>query len=279
MNFMAVISVVIPALNDSEMLTTCLQALQAQTRLPDEIIVVDNGSTDETAAVARAAGARVVSEPKRGVPAATSAGFDASRGTILGRLDADSLPDSGWVAEIEKRFHGDPDLAAITGPATFYGANRVVRRLGEALYLGGMHWSMDWLLGHPMIFGSNFAIRATAWARIRTTTHRDLPRVHDDLDLSLQIRPGMKVEYDPDLRVSISARPFDSLAGLSRRVYWVYTTLSANSKEKSLLARRAEFKDWSRSHLATDPTFVGEEFGTSTEFGDTEFGGAELGTD
>jgi len=278
MSFMAVISVVIPALNDSEMLATCLAALRAQTRPADEIIVVDNGSTDDTADVARAGGARVVTEPKRGVPAATSTGFDAARGTVIGRLDADSLPDPDWLARIEYRFDTEPDLAAITGPARFYGAGRVKKRLGEALYLGGMHWAMDWLLGHPMIFGSNFAISAKAWNRIRTTSHRDVPNVHDDLDLSLQMRPGMRVEYDRELRVSISARPFDSFTGLVRRVWWVWTTLSANSRERPLLERRAEFKDWQRGHLAGGPTFVGEDLGTA-DLGDPEFGSAGVGTD
>ncbi|MEQ1737533.1 MAG: glycosyltransferase, partial [Rhodoglobus sp.] len=47
---MSRVSVVIPALNDSVMLASCLRALAKQTRLPDEIIVVDNGSTDDTAA-------------------------------------------------------------------------------------------------------------------------------------------------------------------------------------------------------------------------------------
>ncbi|HMH57548.1 MAG TPA: glycosyltransferase family A protein [Galbitalea sp.] len=268
---MAVISVVIPALNDSAMLATCLDALAAQTRPADEIIVVDNGSTDDTADVARRAGARVVIEPRRGIPAATAAGFDAALGSLIGRLDADSVPASNWIEEFEHRFEVDEQVSAVTGPGDFYGANRLVRRAGEVLYIGGYYWSMGWLLGHPPLFGSNFAIRATTWRSIRESAHRDVRELHDDLDLSFQFTVGMRVEYDKNLRVGVSSRPFGTLRGLGRRVYWAYTTIATNAREQSLLERRAKHRAWEREHQGA--IFVGEEFGPE------DFGAAELGTD
>lgn len=81
------ISLIIPALNEAD----CLPALLAEAprALLHEIIVVDNGSTDETAAVARLAGARVVSEPQRGYGAACAAGVAAATGDILVFMDGD----------------------------------------------------------------------------------------------------------------------------------------------------------------------------------------------
>jgi glycosyltransferase involved in cell wall biosynthesis len=114
-----VISAVIPALNDSVMLGKYLEALAAQSRREDEFIVVDSGSTDDTADIARRAGARVVSEPRREITAATAAGLDAARGTIIARLDADSRPGSAWLEKGEVRFENEPDLSAITGRASF----------------------------------------------------------------------------------------------------------------------------------------------------------------
>jgi glycosyltransferase involved in cell wall biosynthesis len=274
---MTVISVVIPALNDSIMLERCLAALAAQTRLADEIVVVDNGSTDDTAEVARRTGARVVLEPRRGIPAATAAGFDAAVGTLIGRLDADSVPEPNWIAEFERQFAADRGLSAITGPGQFYGANRLVRHAGQVLYIGGYFWSMGWLLGHPPLFGSNFAIRKTAWLHIRETCHRDVRELHDDLDFSFQFTVAMRIEYDKHLRVGVSSRPFNSLSGLGRRLYWAYTTVATNAREQSLLGRRAERVKWARAHVSARPVFLGEDLGA--EPGHDNLGGAGLGAE
>ncbi|HCG15916.1 MAG TPA: glycosyl transferase, partial [Micrococcus luteus] len=61
----------------------CLALLAAQSRPALEVVVVDNGCVDDSAVLARAAGARVVREPRRGVPAAAAAGLDAAVGELL----------------------------------------------------------------------------------------------------------------------------------------------------------------------------------------------------
>ena len=70
------ISVIIPALNEEEPIADVIRAVAA-TKIPHEVIVVDNGSTDRTAERARAAGARVVAEPHRGYGRACAAGIRA----------------------------------------------------------------------------------------------------------------------------------------------------------------------------------------------------------
>ena len=81
------VTVVIPVLDDAAELAGCLAALAAQTRSPDEIVVVDNGCRDHSAALAREAGARVVDEPRLGIPAAAATGYDAATGEVIARLD------------------------------------------------------------------------------------------------------------------------------------------------------------------------------------------------
>lgn len=234
------ISVVVPALDDSPMLARCLAALAAQTRPADEVVVVDNGSTDDTADVARAAGARVVAEPLRGIFPATSAGFDAAGGDILARLDADSVPPADWLARIEAAFDAEPGLDFLSGPGDFYGSTRLVHWLAETLYIGGYVWFVGLLLGHAPLFGSNLAMRADAWRRVRGTVHRGLREIHDDLDLAIHVEPDQGVRFDRGLRVGVSARPFASFAGFRRRIDWAFGTLGLNWRERSLLDRRRE---------------------------------------
>jgi len=237
------ITVVIPVRNDAPMLAVALEALKRQVRPADEIIVVDNGSSDGSARIALDGGARVVPELVRGIPSATATGYDAARGDIIARIDADTICPPGWLARIERRFAAEPDLDLLTGDARFYGSNALVHRLGESMYIGGMYWSMTPYLGHPPVFGSNFAMRRDVWTELGPEVHRG-NGIHDDLDLSLHVRPWMRVAHDPDLMVEISARPFSSLSGLSRRISWVVPTLRNHWPEDSPWARRAARREY-----------------------------------
>ncbi|HET8780601.1 MAG TPA: glycosyltransferase family 2 protein [Agromyces sp.] len=187
------ISVVVPCYNDAAMLERCLDALAMQTRPADEIVVVDNGSTDTTVDVARAAGVRVVTESRRGIPQATSAGFDAAVGDVLGRLDADTIPPADWVARVERAFTDDSELDALSGPGRFYGGTAVVRWYAERIHMPMYYRFVAWILGHDVLYGSNLAIRATAWRVLREHVHRERADVTDDLDLAINLQPGMGV--------------------------------------------------------------------------------------
>ena len=91
----------IPARNAERTLARVLDALAAQEPGPAEVIVVDDGSTDATAAVARERGARVVSlEGQRFAGGARNAGWDEASGDIVVFLDADVVPSQGWGAGI-----------------------------------------------------------------------------------------------------------------------------------------------------------------------------------
>lgn len=111
------ISVVIPAHNASSTIAQCVQALQKQTVAPSayEIIVVDDGSADETARLATEAGAKVIyHEKKRGAAAARNSGIEIARGGIVCFTDADCQPKSDWIEQIIRPFD-DPDIVGCKG--------------------------------------------------------------------------------------------------------------------------------------------------------------------
>ena len=96
----AIVSVVIPCLNEEEPIAGVVTEVLAQGA--DEVIVVDNGSTDATAERAAAAGARVVSEPRRGYGRACAAGLPAVRddAEIVCYLDGDGSDVPAFLAAV-----------------------------------------------------------------------------------------------------------------------------------------------------------------------------------
>jgi len=89
------ISVVIPAYNAAVFLPRSLGSVRAQTVKPEEVIVVDDGSTDNTATVAAELGARVISRPNGGLAAARNTGIRSASSDWIALLDADDL----WAAD------------------------------------------------------------------------------------------------------------------------------------------------------------------------------------
>jgi len=169
------ISVVIPVKNDAAELERCLLALGVQTVPADEIIVVDNGSSDESTEVAERFGVRLVHESSPGIGAASARGYDAALGDVIARLDADCTPGANWVETIRTAFESRPDLDAITGSAQFSDGPPALRTLARWLYLGSYFWSMTLALGHVPLFGSNMAFRRSVWGEVRDGVHRYTP--------------------------------------------------------------------------------------------------------
>ncbi|WP_396658084.1 glycosyltransferase [Microbacterium sp.] len=234
-----VVAVVIPCRNDAPFLEECLAALAAQTRPADRVIVVDNGSTDASAAVARRFGAEVCHEPAIGIWPAAARGYDEAiepagdraPADIIARLDADSRPEPDWLSQVVRSFVADASLGVLTGSAEFYGGGPIVNYIGEKWYIGGLYtWVTPWL-GHPPVFGSNFAMRRRVWLRLREVVDSTNPGIHDDLDLSIRLRPSDGVRYDPTLRMPVSARPLASPRALWRRLRKVVPTFAVSWPE------------------------------------------------
>jgi glycosyltransferase involved in cell wall biosynthesis len=227
-----IISVVIPVKDDSEMLARCLQTLAAQNRPADEIIVVDNDSTDDSAAVAEAFGARVVVERRPGIIAAAAAGYDAATGDVIARCDADSRLPPDWLDRIQYLLEHRPGVVAVTGRGTFYDLGPVGRAVADLLYMRLYFVAVGLAIAGPPLFGSNFAIRASAWRRVSGQVPRGNLALHDDMDLSYRLASGTVV-YDRRLAVGISGRPFRPGRSMPLRIARVAMTVLVHLPRQS----------------------------------------------
>ncbi len=161
------ITAIICAYNEDRMLPAALHSLFAQTRVPDEVIVVNNASTDRTREIAAAfPGVTVVDEPAKGLTKARAAGRRAARGDILFYMDADCRAPVRLIERMERRFLASPRTVAITGPYHFYdwdwigvaGARVYDYTLAPFAHL----LAQRVLRVGAILYGGNFALRAAA---------------------------------------------------------------------------------------------------------------------
>lgn len=230
------VSLIIPAYNEAHHIVACLEAVAAQSELPDEVIIVDNNSSDETASLARRyTFVQVISEKRQGVLWARTTGFDAASCTIIARIDADTILPPGWVHYV-KRFYQDPDQTnqVLTGGAYFYN----VRFPHLAGWLQGqIAFRVNRLLmGHYITYGSNMAMPAPAWRTVRRDVCKD-PHIHEDLDLAIHLhRAGYTITYREHLRVGVKMRRVRSgRAQLWENLMWWPRTLRRHGKKTWVL--------------------------------------------
>lgn len=242
---MTSVSVVIPVRDDAANLRRCLQALARQTVRPLEVVVVDNGSTDDSADVATAYGARVVTEPTVGIPAAAATGYDAAAGAVIARLDADSVPPDHWIERLLGLLDRKPDTVAVTGVGVFHDVPPGLGHALAALYLGSYYVLGAAAAGHHVLWGSSMAMRRDAWRRVSPTVHRHDQELHDDMDLALVLGPAARIHLAPSLVVRASARSLKGAAQRRRRMRRAVRTLRLNW---------AGAPPWQRWAVALTPT-------------------------
>ncbi len=163
----AAVTVIVCAHNEARYLAACLYSLLAQTRPPDEILVVNNASTDETRAVAQQVpGVRVVDEPRKGLVVARETGRRAASGDILVYVDADCRAPLTWLESVERRFRRDATLVALSGPYRYYDWDRLgpmLIRTYDFTLAPATQGLVKYVLRKGTIFyGGNFAVTREA---------------------------------------------------------------------------------------------------------------------
>ena len=111
------VSVIATVLNEGQAIERLLESLAAQTRLPDEVVIADGGSTDGTVdilsswAASKKLPLRVVSAPGANISTGRNAAIKAARGEIIASTDAGVSLDEGWLAALVAPLENPPDPA------------------------------------------------------------------------------------------------------------------------------------------------------------------------
>lgn len=204
MNTKTRVSVVIPVYNEVDRIHDCLQAIAHQTVKPFEVLVIDNNSTDGSAALAAAFPfVRVLHESKQGVVHARDRGFNAVRGDIIARIDADTLVTPDWVAHLQAIFT-DNNVDLVTGSVQVreIGAARLASRV-DLFWRRRMQRKLGSRVG---LQGANMALRTSVWQTIRHDVCH-VSGLHEDFDIGVHAHEhGFRARFVEDLRVSVCHR-------------------------------------------------------------------------
>jgi len=147
---MASLSLVIPVYNVSGVLEPCLNALRAQTLAPDEIIAVDDGSADGSAAILERykglmPNLRVLSQANQGRSVARNVGLAAASGDYVGFVDSDDIPEPGYCERLFSLAASEDLDIAICGGRYHFEGRRPDRPIYHDLDDSGIVTGREWL--------------------------------------------------------------------------------------------------------------------------------------
>ncbi len=238
------ITLYIPVYNVSSTLGEVLAACAAQTRPADRILVIDDGSTDDSAELARQAGAEVSSHgTNRGLGAARNTALEACDTNILAGLDADVVPAPDYLRRIEQAL-ADDSAVAVCGNLTerhMWTLPDRWRSVHMAQHLGD-----DDIVNPRFLFGATTAGRADALRAVGGWDAR-LTRNGEDVDLSSRLRDaGQTTMYIAGARAEHLRRD-DAASALDGLWNWFHPA--------GML--RGDFTSWEAAAQRIEPVTMG----------------------
>ena len=210
-----IITLAVPCFNVAQTLEPVLAGVAAQTRQPDELLVVDDGSTDGSGALAAKLGARLVTHPENlGLARARNTALEQSRGEVVVFVDADAVPRPDLVARLTLGYQ-DASLSGISGQIMEPARGSLADRWR------GHFWRQtqgDAPLSHaPFMVGGCCSLRREAALAVGAFTP-GFRTNGEDVDLSVRLRQaGGRLAYDPSAQVMHLRQ--DNVSSLLKMVY------------------------------------------------------------
>ena len=235
------VSVVIPAYNEEKSIASSIQSLLSQDYGNYELVVVDDGSTDDTLKVAKrfeGSKVRVIHQENLGKAEALNTGIRSSTGTVVLTVDADTRLNKGALSALARRFASDPKLGALSGNVKVDRPKGLLQRLQEAEYTAGIGLNRKGqsMLSSVMIVpGPIAAFRKDVAEQVSYFSPLTFA---EDFDITLAIlREGYKVEYeDRAIAYTMAPRGVEDL--LKQRRRWYRGMMQVLARHEDMFFRR-----------------------------------------
>jgi glycosyltransferase involved in cell wall biosynthesis len=262
----AAVSVVIPTFNRSELVRQAISSAINQTSPPDQIIVVDDGSTDDTAQVVRAFGSAVkyVHQENGGVGRARNTGVAHARGEYILFLDSDDTLRPQAIEHLASALERSPTAGMAYGQAQVTDLNGKQLQIQQPSFRRPPGtWDgareLEHLLLRNYLRTSAILINRRAWDEIGGFDPR-CGNMGEDWDAWVRIARQWPIAYMPEVVVtarhhptSLSSAATERMRGTARRTYdhILQDTLSDPKIGSSLKRHRRRFEAFHRFHFAT----------------------------
>ncbi len=211
------ISVYVPAYNAAMYLDKCLSGIKTQTYPIEEIVVVDDGSTDRTVEIASAHGVRIISQPtNQGLSQARRRAFEEISAPFIAALDADCVPEPNWLAILINDMK-DPSVAGTSGKLLEFQTEKPVDRWRKVHMQ--QHWGDRRQTSLLHLFGNNTLFRKSAVLDVGSYPEGPEYRTNnEDYYISRRLREfGYRIIYNP--QAIVYHHRVDTRASLFR-TYW-----------------------------------------------------------
>ncbi len=189
------VSLYIPCYNGAHYLRNVLPAVLDQSYPLSEVLVIDDGSSDDSARLAESLGAKVIRHAgNKGLAAARNTAIEAAKSPFLACLDADACPDRYWLERLMPLF-SDPQVAGVGGRLIEQHTLTVADRWRARMM--AQHYGRFPVSQQP-IFGCNGVFR-TETLRALNGYHESYTRSYEDIDLSNRLlKAGHQSRYHPE---------------------------------------------------------------------------------
>jgi len=196
------VSVVILTKNSAQTISRSIESALAQSRPPDEVLIVDGSSVDGTKDILGKYPVRIVEEPGLGFGHARNVGLNNASGDVIFFLDSDCYAELLWIDNALKALQ-DPEISAVTGPTLLWNKESMVARF-LAFVRDRVEVSKESRLV-AIAPTMNLALRKSVIQRIGMF---DPTLVRgEDTDLTYRISRKEKILWDPNVRIWFKGSP------------------------------------------------------------------------